>query len=64
MNKGKKRCGGCSWFVGKLKGESEGICSYWGGRVDVDDSYAVKCGHFKRNRYVRNKGISVTSVDY
>ena len=62
MNKGKKRCGSCKWFVGKLPKESEGICGWWDGRVDVDDTYATKCEKFKRKSYQR-KRISVVIDD-
>ena len=63
MNKGKRRCGACSWFVGKLRKENEGICGYYDGRVGVDDGYAVKCNHFKGRSYAREKRIPVHLVD-
>ena len=64
MNKGKKRCGGCQWFVGTLSRESDGICGILDGRVNVDSGRAVRCPHFKRKPYKRGEKILVKNIPF
>lgn len=62
MNKGKKRCGSCKYWSGKVWGNADGICDMFDYRVNINSSFAQRCEKFKRKPYQRER-ISIVMDD-